>query len=376
MANEIVVSNPNFLAPAASVNDMLAVYQAKKDFIDGILRSGVDFGPIPGSDKPALLKPGAEKMVSFFGLSPTFDDIATVEDWTGEQHSGEPFFYYRQKCKLYKGDRLIATADGSCNSWEKKYRYRNAERTCPQCGNASIFKSKNKPEFYCWAKKGGCGATFPLNDKRITEQEAGQIKNPDVSELTNTILKMAQKRALVAAVLIGTAVSDYFTQDVDDFIQGDVMDAQFRDVTERKPVTTPRPAEVISAELGYDAPAPAPVVTPTNGNTRPYTPAALFAKVDARSKYHAGKIASDRLRKAIASALDATFDGDKTKRYELCKWLTKEASTKNIPDAYIWALSDWLGVTDFDQPPHVEALTEAHTALGEALKAAGQQELL
>jgi hypothetical protein len=136
-------------------------------------------------------------------------------------------------------------------------------------------------------------------------------------------------------------------------------------------VATPRPAEVIAAELGYETQA-----QPTNGNARPYSPAALFAKVDARSKYHAGKIAPDRLRKAIASALDATFDGDKTKRYELCKWLTKEASTKNIPDAYIWALSDWLGVTDFDQPPHVEALTEAHTALGEALKAAGQQELL
>ena len=278
MANEIVVSNPNFLAPAASVNDMLAVYQAKKDFIDGILRSGVDFGPIPGSDKPALLKPGAEKMVSFFGLSPVFEDIATVEDWTGEAHGGEPFFYYRQKCKLHKGERLIATADGSCNSWEKMYRYRNAERTCPQCGNASIFKSKNKPEFYCWAKKGGCGATFSLNDKRITEQEAGQIKNPDVSELTNTILKMAQKRALVAAVLIGTAVSDYFTQDVEDFTSDNVMDAQFRDVTElkqeRKPVTTPRPAETIIAELGY-APEPAAkieypehlaVVTDKHGN--------------------------------------------------------------------------------------------------------------
>lgn len=257
MANEIVVSNPNFLAPAASVNDMLAVYQAKKDFIDGILRIGVDFGTIPGSDKPALFKPGAEKMVSFFGLSPVFEDIATAEDWTGEQHGGEPFFYYRQKCRLYKGERLIATADGSCNSWEKKYRYRNSERTCPECGNASIFRSKNKPEFYCWAKKGGCGATFPLTDKRITEQEVGQIKNPDVSELTNTILKMAQKRALVAAVLIGTAVSDYFTQDVEDFTSDNVMDAQFRDVTEHKSDSkkSTRPPETIIAELGY-APEP------------------------------------------------------------------------------------------------------------------------
>ena len=256
MANEIVVSNPNFLAPAASVNDMLALYQAKKDFIEGVLREGVDFGAaFPGSEKPALLKPGAEKMVSFFGLSPVFEDVVTIEDWTGEAHSGEPFFYYRQKCKLYKGDHLIATADGSCNSWEKKYRYRNAERVCPICGNASIFKSKQKPEFYCWAKKGGCGATFQLNDNRIIGQELGQVKNPDVADITNTIVKMAQKRALVAAVLIGTAVSDYFTQDIDDFVSDNVMDAQFRDVTEeRKPAGTPeQPGIVYPPELAIVA---------------------------------------------------------------------------------------------------------------------------
>jgi len=133
----------------------------------------------------------------------------------------------------------------------------------------------------------------------------------------------------------------------------------------------PRPAAEIITELGYDAPEQT-----GNGSARPYPPAALFAKIEDRSKVHATKVAPDRLRKAIAATLDTIFDGEKTKRYELCKWLTGKSSTKDIPDAYVHALSDWLGVTDFSQPPHEHALTEARTALAEALKAAGQQELL
>lgn len=140
-------------------------------------------------------------------------------------------------------------------------------------------------------------------------------------------------------------------------------------------VTTPRPAEVVAAELGYDTQVQTQA-QPTNGNARPYAPAALFAKVEERSKAHATKVAPTRLRQAIASALDGIFDGDKTKRYELCKWLTGKASTKDIPDAYVHALSDWLGVNDYGQPPVADAMAEARAALGEALKAAGQQELL
>jgi hypothetical protein len=173
MTNELAVTNTsnNFLMPATNLKNVLATYQAKSDFISAVLKEGVDYGKIPGTgDKPALLKPGAEKMVSFFGLSPVFEDVQTVEDWTGDAHNTEPFFYYRQKCKLFAGDRLIASADGSCNSWEKKYRYRNSERVCPSCGKPALLKSKDKPEFFCWAKRGGCGSIFPLTDQRITEQ--------------------------------------------------------------------------------------------------------------------------------------------------------------------------------------------------------------
>ena len=43
-----------------------------------------------------------------------------------------------------------------------------------------------------------------------------RVSNEDIPDLINTIQKMAQKRALVAATLIATSASEFFTQDVED----------------------------------------------------------------------------------------------------------------------------------------------------------------
>jgi hypothetical protein len=248
----VLQTGDDYLVPAASLEQVLATYQWKKNFIEQVLHEGTDYGVTPGTnDKPSLKKPGAEKMASFFGLAPTFEDVSIVEDWTGADHNGEPFFYYRQKVKLWRGERLIASADGSCNSWEKKYRYRSSERVCPSCGKPTIIKGKEEygGGFLCYGKKGGCGAKFPDNSPEILNQPVGQVKNPDVAELTNTILKMAQKRALVAGVLIATNASDYFTQDLDDFVTGEIIDAKAVTVVKK-----PEP-EDISQETGEETPA-------------------------------------------------------------------------------------------------------------------------
>lgn len=236
--NEIVVQSAGFLSPVVGVQAALIAYQAKKDLIDGIMKPNVDYGIIPGTNKNSLLKAGAEKATSFFGLSPRFRDAVVVEDFTGKDHDGEPFFFYRRTCELWRGDYIVASVDGSCNSFEKKYRYRGGERVCPECGKATIKKSKFPPKtdpqaapgFYCYSKIGGCGVEFSANDPAIINQELGQVKNPDVADLANTILKMADKRALVAATLIATGMSEYFTQDVEDFITGD-----FAEITKLAP---------------------------------------------------------------------------------------------------------------------------------------------
>lgn len=240
MSNEIVVKeSPGFLSPAVSVNQALAAYQAKKDLIDGIMKEGVDFGVIPGTNKPTLLKAGAEKATSFFGLAARFRDAEVIEDFTGKDHDGEQFFFYRRTCELWRGDYLIASVDGSCNSMEKKYRWRDAQRLCPNCGKPAIIKGKVEygGGWVCFEKKGGCKSKFQDNDPAIINQEMGQVKNPDLADLANTILKMADKRALVAATLIATGLSEYFTQDMDDFVTGEVTE-----VVVTKPM--PRQSEV------------------------------------------------------------------------------------------------------------------------------------
>jgi len=259
--NEIVVSEAaGFLSPVVTVKNALNAYQAKKDLIDGIMKPNVDFGVIPGTNKNTLLKAGAEKATSFFGLSPRFKDAQVVEDFTGKDHDGEPFFFYRRTCELWRGDYIVASVDGSCNSWEKKYRYRNADRVCPNCGKPTIIKGKQEygGGWVCFTKKGGCNAKFADNDPAITGQDTGQVKNPDVADLANTILKMADKRALVAATLIATGLSEYFTQDVEDFVQGEII--------EQPPVTTPskkHAPENINQETGEVTP-PIELISPLN----------------------------------------------------------------------------------------------------------------
>jgi len=217
-----------WLAPITTVANMVSTYNQMADFVREVLRENVDFGVVPGTDKPTLLKPGAEKLNRFFGLRPSFDEVDRIEDWSGKEHDGEPFFYYRYRCNLWRGELKMADAEGSANSWEKKHRYRQAERVCPSCGKPAIKRSKYPPRgnseaepgWYCYAKIGGCGSEYPVSDQRITSQQLGSVRNPDICDAVNTLQKMAQKRAFVAATLIACNGSEYFTQDVEDLSFG------------------------------------------------------------------------------------------------------------------------------------------------------------
>jgi len=239
-----------FLSPVASMAQFADRYNVFKDFVSGMLKAETDYSVIPGSTKPSLVKPGAEKLCTLFGLTPRFNTVDKVEDWLGADHGGEPFFYYKYNCDLYRGARIVATCEGSCNSWEVKYRYRQGERKCPTCGMATIIPGKKEwgGGWLCFKKKGGCGAKFVIEDPAIANQIVGRITNPDVADLVNTFQKMAQKRAFVGATLLATNASEYFTQDLDDqHTPGDEppVDATFTDVPEPQPAKV----KVVSEEM-------------------------------------------------------------------------------------------------------------------------------
>jgi hypothetical protein len=274
--NAIVVQESSFLAPAATLAQLKAAYQIKKDFMTMALVETVDYGKIPGANKPALFKAGAEKAVSLFGLAVEFEDIEKVEDFTGKDHDGEAFIYYRIKCKLSRNGKLVGSADGSCNSWEKKYRFRwvpedqipaDVDKAKLKTEGGKIFEfdfaidkaetsgKYGKPQAY-WdnfkAQIQSGAATKTSKKVRSGREMSGweingtvyALPNQEVADSANTILKMAQKRALVAAVLITTGLSDYFTQDIEDFIKpGDFIEGQVKEVSEAgNPPTEQAPA--------------------------------------------------------------------------------------------------------------------------------------
>lgn len=133
-----------------------------------------DYGVIPGTPKPTLLKPGAEKILMLLGLRSEFDIVDSTRDFE------KGFFQYQVKCKLYRGDMLVTEGLGSCNNRERKY-----------------------------------------------------IKM-DPYTMDNTVLKMAKKRALVDAALLVGSLSDIFTQDLEDMdLSGEKVTGRKRYATDQ-----------------------------------------------------------------------------------------------------------------------------------------------
>lgn len=230
-----VVQPTSLSMPEMNVETAVERFKALGQFVKTIMRPETDYGIIPGTPKPTLLKPGAEKLCTFFGLTKEETILDREMDWTGKDHGGEPFFYFHYLIRLSRNGRLVAEADGSANSWETKHRYRQGEYKCPKCHKETIRRSKEDKGggYYCWSKLGGCGTQFKKGDTSIESQDVGKKKNPDPADLVNTIQKMAYKRALVAATLVAVNASEYFTQDIEDL--PDFEAAQ------QAPPTTPEP---------------------------------------------------------------------------------------------------------------------------------------
>ena len=126
-------------------------------FIDEVLVAGVDYGIVPHTSKPTLLKPGAEKILNFLGLIARTEVVNRIED------IGAGYFAY--ECKVFVIDR-----DG-------------------------VVRGE------------GVG---------ITNSKEGKYAKSTGFSVQNTILKMAKKRALVDATLNVGSLSGKFTQDVED----------------------------------------------------------------------------------------------------------------------------------------------------------------
>ena len=185
---------PAGLAPTIggrSLQEMKSWLAELRAFVKDILVEGVDFGVVPGVGKPFLWKPGAEKLCLLYGLAPEFHPLPedTIRDWT----ANPPQIQLAYRCDLVQRATGMKVGEGFgvCSSWEQKYRYR-----------AEWWKGPGDP---------------PPNEgwKKTKSGPRRQTINPDISDSINTIMKIAQKRAQIDAVLRATATSEVFTQDED-----------------------------------------------------------------------------------------------------------------------------------------------------------------
>lgn len=203
------------------IEDVIAQVQKIQAVMERVMREGEHYGTIPGTNKPTLLKPGAEKLLLTFRFDPQYE---SAETYDGKHLT------VKSRCTLYHitSQQRMGSGEGSCSTKESKYAYRQGKRLCPKCGADAILRSKYPPKnnrdaepgWYCFAKRGGCGEEFLADDSSITSQTTARVANEDLADQYNTVLKMANKRSLVAAVLNVTAASDIFTQDLED--NGDV----------------------------------------------------------------------------------------------------------------------------------------------------------
>ena len=192
MGNEINALSIIDTVEIDSIASTMAKIQQMQNVVQKTLKKGHDFGEVPGTSKPTLLKPGGEKICMLFGLNPEYEFLKTTEDYDKE------FFSYNIRCTLFRNGQPVAQGVGSCNSKEKKYRYINVDKI---------------PENYV-------GQSEEITDKYGRTKY--KINNPDICSLVNTILKMAKKRAFIDAVLQVASLSEVFTQDIEDmgdFIQ-------------------------------------------------------------------------------------------------------------------------------------------------------------
>jgi hypothetical protein len=100
-----------------------------------------------------------------------------------------------------------------------------------------------------------------------------RVPNPDIADQVNTIMQMAQKRALVAATRIAVNASEFFTQDLEDFANGEIIEGSFKDATPPEPPSG-------FGDYGHQAAAQ----KPQNGKTQTELQIAVSAWQDAKAR--------------------------------------------------------------------------------------------
>lgn len=196
-----------FISACLNVDLQAAERRAKQEGkeLDKDLRKRleIDWGTIPGVDKPFLMQPGAEKILHWLQIRPKF-----VKQ---EQDLGDGHLEVICRVVFYSkitGEEVFEGPDCSCSTMETNFRYVWAE--------ADTMPSDEEKERLKAIKMGKMQKVFEWKKgKKVGERWAWFIRvdNPNIHNERNKVRQMGQKRGLVKGVRQMGAISSIFNSD-------------------------------------------------------------------------------------------------------------------------------------------------------------------
>jgi len=195
MAGEVVETKGREVQ-VDSVQETLQNKRVISQVMTSVMKAETHYGVIPGCKQPSLYKAGSEALLSTFHISAE----PVVEELISRDSKGRVSeIRYRVKCigRHTPSDRIIGYGIGECSTGEDKYAWRRA--TCTEefeSTDESLRRLK-------W--------TSYQNKSKKTEQV-----RVSPSDMSNTVLKMAKKRAQIDMTLTTLGCSDIFAQDLED----------------------------------------------------------------------------------------------------------------------------------------------------------------
>lgn len=158
-----------------------------------VMNKGIDYDIIPGCKKPSLLKPGGELLLRTFNLAAT-PSIEEIKEPNAVR--------YRIRMDIHTVETgvFLGSGVGEASTDEEKYKWRKA--VCEE--EYDDFPEESKRQKW-----------FKADRYHSKPYKVLQVRtNP--SDVANTVLKMAKKRALIDGTLTVLSASRIYAQDIED----------------------------------------------------------------------------------------------------------------------------------------------------------------
>ncbi len=224
------------LEPVINPGELVRHAKRVSDFVAEALDEGQDkdYAIIPGTNKPSLLQPGAEKLMMGFHLMPAFDVVEAEVDhnreviWTKPKPRTRPA-KYRGQCvvcgsEVAQGEQAVVEKDDDTGKWLA---------TCAECAKEALGGQEGhslglyRYVVRCRLILRETGEVVGEGVASCSTMESRYIDRPRDCE--NTVLQIAQKRSMVRSVRTTLGLSNKFTQDIEEQAgRGDDGDGQKR----------------------------------------------------------------------------------------------------------------------------------------------------